>query len=114
MTPNSPKLLPWLAKKAGIELARAEELWRKASRYANERSDTGSSAWSRLAIDRLIALVAEESLRADAASMGWRPWARAQRRLWAATLHLVETVQLVGTRSLRIAGLQGLGQIARR
>ena len=114
MNPNSPKLLPWLAKKAGIDAARAETLWHSASRYASERADTGSSAWSRLAIDRLITLTAGESLRADIASMGWRPWARAQQRLWAATLHLIESVQLAGVRSSRIAGMLTTGRLAQR
>jgi hypothetical protein len=44
---------------------------------------TGSADYFKLAVDRLLELVAAESLRADAASFGWRPWARAQARFWA-------------------------------
>jgi hypothetical protein len=114
MIPTSPKLLPWLAKKAGIDAARAETLWHSASRYASERADTGSSAWSRLAFDHLITLIAAESLRADVASMGWRPWGRAQQRLWAATLHLMDSAQLAGVRVMRIATPLAYGRIPQR
>ena len=36
---NSPKLLPWYARKAGVSLDRAEALWRKAVREAT--AETG-------------------------------------------------------------------------
>ena len=31
---RAPKLLPWLARKAGVSMPRAEELWRESVRYA--------------------------------------------------------------------------------
>lgn len=101
MSPKSPMLLPWLAKKAGIDERRADVLWHDACRYAAHRAAPESSAYFKLAIDRLLELVAAESLRADAASFGWRPWARAQNRLWGATVHLMEVGSLLATRSLR-------------
>jgi len=42
--------------------------------------------WSSLPDDQLLELAAAESLREDAASFGWRPWARAQARFWAASM----------------------------
>ncbi len=98
---HAPKLLPWLAKKAGIEMHRAEALWHDACRYAAHRATPETSDYFKIAIDRLLQLVAAESLRADAASFGWRPWARAQHRLWAAVLHLMEAGSVATTRSLR-------------
>lgn len=35
---KTPKLLPWYARKAGVSLDRADELWREAVRGATERT----------------------------------------------------------------------------
>lgn len=101
MSPKSPKLLPWLAKKAGISERRAEALWRDACRHAAHRAKPESSSYFKLAIDRLRELVAAESLREDAASFGWRPWARAQHRLWGTAVQLAEVGGMLASRSLR-------------
>lgn len=101
MTPPSPMLLPWLAKKAGIPATRAAELWQDARRYAATRAEPETSEYFKIAVDRLTELIAAESLRADAASFGWRPWARSQNRLWAATVEAMDAVSVVGTRGLR-------------
>jgi hypothetical protein len=53
---------------------------------AARRAATGSADYFKLAVDRLLELVAAESLREDAASFGWRPWARAQARFWAVSM----------------------------
>jgi hypothetical protein len=98
---HAPKLLPWLAKKAGIDMRLAEKLWQDASRYAANHATPDTSDYFKIAIDRLLELVAAESLRADAASFGWRPWARAQRRLWGAVVHVMEMGSVATTRSLR-------------
>jgi hypothetical protein len=105
MTPKSPKLLPWLAKKAGISPHRADILWQDACRYAAHRTEVDSPAYYKLSIDRLLELVAAESLREDAASLGWRPWIRAQNRLWGATLQVVEGASLLANRSWRALSL---------
>jgi hypothetical protein len=96
---KSPKLLPWLAKKAGITEQRATLLWHDAADWAEARSKNGSSAYYKMAVDRFMELVAAESLREDAASFGWRPWARAQARLWAASMHVVHQGSVLITRS---------------
>ena len=78
MKPNTPMLLPWLARKAGIGEHRAEVLWLAALRHAQNRfgSETGpTSEFWRCAMDRLFELIAAEKLRADA--FGWRRLGRA-------------------------------------
>jgi hypothetical protein len=81
-TIKTPKLLPWLASKAGISDAHAASLWREAERTAAHKATAGTSDYYRLAVDELLRRVAEAALAADAASFGWRPWARGQARLW--------------------------------
>ncbi len=44
-TPKTPKLLPWLAKKAGITEARSVRLWHDSERWAEHRATRGSSAY---------------------------------------------------------------------
>lgn len=102
--PKTPKLLPWLAKKAGVSDVRATALWREAERWAARHAATGSSAYFKLAVDRLLELVAAESLRADAASFGWRPWARAQARLWAASMQAAQQGSLLSSRLWLLVG----------
>ena len=102
--PTTPKLLPWLARKAGISEHRAVTLWRDAERWAHRRAVFGSSAYYKLAVDRLLELVAAESLREDAASFGWRPWARAQARLWAVSMQVAQEGSALLGRGFRLIG----------
>jgi hypothetical protein len=102
--PKTPKLLPWLAKKAGISEARSVALWRDAERWAARRADVGSSDYFKLAVDHLLQLVAAESLREDMASFGLRPWARTQARLLAATMQVVQDGSALTTRGWRLLG----------
>ena len=97
-TPKPPKLLPWLARKAGISDVRAECLWRDAERWAAHRATAGSSPYYQAAVDRLVQLVAEDSLRADAASFGWRPWSRAQARAWAVSMQVMHELSAISAR----------------
>lgn len=101
-TPKTPKLLPWLARKAGISDSRAAALWREAERWAERRASVGSSTYFKLAVDRLLALAAAESLRADASSFGWRPWARAQARFWALSMQAAHESSALSTRAWRL------------
>lgn len=107
-TPRTPKLLPWLARKAGIDDARAQTLWREAEHWAARKAEEGTAAYFQLAVDRLLHLVAEESLRADAASFGWRPWARSQARAWAVSMQLMHEVSALSTRGW--AMIEGLNR----
>ena len=97
---TTPKLLPWLAKKAGISERLAEALWQEAASYAARHAELDSPRYFNLAVDRLLEYVETESLREDAASFGVRPWIRSQNRFWAASLGLVETGSLLTRRSI--------------
>lgn len=101
---RTPKLLPWLAKKAAISEARATALWREAERWAGHRASVGSSAYFKLAVDRLIELVAAESMREDAASFGWRPWARAQARFWSLSMLAAHEGAALAARGWQLIG----------
>lgn len=105
MKPKTPKLLPWLAKKAGITERRATALWVDAERWAKHRAAPGSADYFKLAVDRLLELVAAESLREDAASFGWRPWARAQARFWAVSMQMAHQGAALSARAWRLIGL---------
>lgn len=102
--PKTPKLLPWLAKKAGISELRAATLWRESERWAARRAAAGSSAYYQQAVDRLLELTAAESLREDAASFGWRPWARAQARFWAVSTQAAQQGASWMARGWRLLG----------
>ena len=70
-TDDSPKILPWLARKAGVPLPRAEALWHRAARFADSIARRRTPVWSKLAIDHLLtSLRAESAQRARAAGMG--------------------------------------------
>lgn len=102
--PKTPKLLPWLAKKAGIGDARAATLWHDAERWAARQAAPGSATYFKHAVDRLLELVAAESLRQDAASFGWRPWARAQARIWAVSMQVMHEGSALTARGWRLLG----------
>jgi len=102
--PKTPKLLPWLAKKAGITERRATTLWHESERWAARRAAAGSSDYYKLAVDRLLELAAAESLREDAASFGWRPWARAQARFWAVSMQVAQQGSALTARGWRLIG----------
>ena len=82
--PMRPMILPWLAHKAGIGERRAETLWHgRPQRHAATRHGLKAEtpAYWKAAMDRLLELIAAESLREDAASFGWRPLAAPQSPL---------------------------------
>ncbi len=98
----SPKLLPWLASKAGIPMHRAETLWQAALCHAETvTGETETPAYWQAAMDRLLELVAAESLREDAASFGWRSWTRLNKRVWQAPLNVLDALTLNATRGWR-------------
>lgn len=99
---HNPMILPWLAKKAGIPLRRAEVLWHAAERHAARvTGETETSAYWSVAMDRLHELVAAESLREDAASFGWRRWTRLNNNFWQAPLAVLDALVLNSTRGWR-------------
>lgn len=90
MKSNTPQLLPWLAKKAGIPERRAVTLWHEASAWATRHAPADTPACHELAMNHLLELIRAECLRADAASFGWRPWARTQSRFWGWVLQTAQ------------------------
>ena len=100
--PHSPKILPWLAHKAGISEQRAEVLWYSARSHAAQvTGESETPAYWSAAMDRLIALIAAECMREDAASFGWRPWTRMNERFWQAPLVILDALTLNSVRGWR-------------
>ena len=62
---KTPKMLPWLARKAGISDALADELWADAIRYATQTTGgVGTPQYWKVAADRLVELIdAERQVR---------------------------------------------------
>ncbi|CAG4884890.1 protein of unknown function [Georgfuchsia toluolica] len=87
---NTPKMLPWLAGTAGIDLERAEQLWQLASDYAE--SVTGESESSRylsIAHEQMIALVEKEVLAESPIQDA--PWLMIQAHLSVAPMIVADT-----------------------
>lgn len=102
MNPMTPKILPWLAHKADIPFRRAEILWHAACRHAaHVTGETETPAYWQVAMDRLLELVAAERLREDAASFGFRRWARMNAQFWQATLAVLDVLTLGSQRGWR-------------
>ena len=103
----APKILPWLAHKAGINDDRAEQLWRAALRHADHAvGGKPSAAYWQSAMDHLRVLIATESQRQDVASFGWRPWSRNLAGLWSTRVDAIDEMALAPIRALRILGQQ--------
>lgn len=83
MRAKYPKILPWLASKAGVPLARAERLWGETLRHATKYSTiVESPEYWQLAVDRLIELIALESRERRAMPFGFGPLMRLPAQLW--------------------------------
>ena len=85
---KAPKLLPWIAKRAGLDEALALKLWRRAAgEAALIVGNHDGSDFFRLSMERFISLVEEETGRCPltGASVTWM-W-RHQARM--ATLGLI-------------------------
>jgi hypothetical protein len=103
--PHGPKILPWLAHKAGISEHRAEVLWHAAIRHADHVAGKApSSAYWEAAMGHLQSLIAAEAQREDAASFGWRPWSRNLAQAWSARLEMLDEIALAPVRAWRILG----------
>jgi len=105
--PHGPKILPWLAHKAGIGEQRAEMLWQAALRHADRVAGQASSSdYWQVAMDHLRQLIAAESQREDVASFGWRPWSRNLAQAWSTRLEVLDQIALARIRTWRILGQQ--------
>lgn len=56
---TEPMLLPWLARKAGIEDVFIRAIWRKAESHARHHAAFGSADYFRLAVERLLSCLSE-------------------------------------------------------
>lgn len=102
MKEKNPKILPWLAKKAGIPPSRAEELWVEAVRYATQEADiVESPEYWKAAVDHLIESIAAESLERRAAPFGLGPLVRLPARLWLQGLDAQQALVTVAANSAR-------------
>jgi hypothetical protein len=101
---KAPKILPWLAHKAGIDDRRALTLWHAALRHAGHSHVPGTSDYWQTATHRLHELIAAESQREDAASFGWRPWARSIADVWTTRMDVFDEIAQAPIRTWRILG----------
>ncbi len=99
-----PQLVPWLANKAGIGEDRANALWRESEQWAEQQASRDSSDYHELAVKRVRELVLAESLREDLASLGWRPWVRAQALFWTVSMQAAQQTSAAMARSWRQFG----------
>jgi hypothetical protein len=97
-------ILPWLAHKAGIDDRRAETLWQAALRHAALTHPLGTSDYWQAAMDRLQELISAESRKEDAASFGWRPWARSLADIWTTRMDMLDIIGQAPIRAWRILG----------
>lgn len=88
---NTPKLLPWYARKAGVSIERATELWHKAIREATvETGWVGNSEYWGHATSAFQRLLEEEQSSLCAPRV--TPLVRSQNRLWRLPLTAMEDV----------------------
>jgi len=100
MKPRYPKILPWLAKKAGIPVERAEALWVEALGDATRKSArVESPEYWRVAEARLLERIAAESLARRAAPFGWGSLMRLPARQWLHGLTTAEALLAIGVRT---------------
>jgi hypothetical protein len=97
-TPTQPKILPWLARAAGVTPGRAEALWRRAERFADGLARRGTPVWTKLAMDHLrTSLDAQSATRTRGAAALWLLPAR----LWLLTAEACERTALALTVAAR-------------
>lgn len=88
---QTPKLLPWYARKAGVSIERATVLWRKAIREATAETGWVGNAeyWgAAMAIFQRLLQEEQNSLCAPRVT----PLIRTQQRMWRLPLTAMEDV----------------------
>ena len=100
MKPRYPKILPWLAKEAGIPSDRAEALWVAALRDARrDRALAESPEYWKSAVDHLLERIAAESMVRRAAPFGWGSLMRLPASLWLHGLTTSEALFAIGVKT---------------
>ena len=94
---HAPKLLPWLAKRAGVSNDLAHRLWRRAIQEAQAIAGSDRSAeYHAIAIDRLLNLLEVESNGAanfESSASAWR-WRHQQRMARSAAVAAVSITRI--------------------
>jgi hypothetical protein len=77
---GTPKMLPWLARKAGLSDARAEVLWAQAALHASrEARGLDSRQQAGVAVARLLELIEAEKALPNAQSLQATPVVEEQK-----------------------------------
>ena len=94
MRPKTPKMLPWLAKSAGLPIARVEELWADAIRYATiETGWVETPEYWKCAVNRLLELLEAEALAYHPPEV--TPWVMINMRIGALPMTAANNIALV-------------------
>lgn len=103
---NGPMILPWIAHKAGISEARAEELWRESIRYATNKTGwVGTSDYWEAAEARLRRLIEHESRASCLPTPEISGWVRLQSRMAHLPLLVAEGWSVAWARRLAAKAL---------
>ena len=98
---NSPMILPWIAHKAGISEARAEELWREALCHATDETGwVGTNEYWEAAESRLHDLIDRESKTPCLPTPEISGWVRLQSRIAHLPLLAAESWSLAWVRMI--------------
>ena len=99
--PDTPKVLPWLAKRAGVPFERAVELWVGARHHAAATHEPGSPGYWETAVERLQENLAAESRSRQSAPFGLGPLVRLPASQWLQGLALQEKLVAIAANSAR-------------
>lgn len=98
---KSPMILPWIARKAGLSEARAEELWREALIHATEKTGwVGTSEYWEVAEAHLHKLVEREIRASCLPTPELSGWVRLYSRIAHLPLLMAEAWSLAWARLL--------------
>ncbi|MCB1909916.1 MAG: hypothetical protein KDH15_21355 [Rhodocyclaceae bacterium] len=94
---NTPKSLPWYARKAGVPIERAEALWRQAVRHATAGIGwVGTSEYWGAAMERFRQLLGQE--RATLCTPQGATLLRSQKRMLRAPIEVVNDIVVLTMR----------------
>ncbi len=105
MRPKFPKMLPWLAKSAGVPIARAEGLWADAIRYATiETGWVETPEYWKVAVDRLLELLQTEASTCHPPRL--TPWVTINMRM--------ASLPMIAANGIALAWSAAFGQVNQR
>lgn len=100
MNTKLPKMLPWLAKSAGLPEARVQELWADAIRHATLKTGwVNTPEYWTAANDKLLELIEAEALAYRKPQFA--PWVAFNMRVGALPLMAANQIALAWTNALR-------------